>query len=265
MKDLTIIKQNGGAYIDSREAAELIGKNHKDLLRDIRGYISVIESVNGRNLAPIDFFVESAYTDSRGREKPCYLLSKMGCELCANKLIGEKGILFTAVYVAKFNAMETAERAELEAAIKIPVPRLGEVNACVRIIVPAIKNMGATSERIISILKSAYEPFGICVAADGEFEDIPQTYTVKQIAGMFGIYSHSGNPHAQAVSCILNENIFIGDAHKTVITEDYGNHTGVSVRYDDYAAQSVKDWLKDCSYPSEIYGFERTYRVLYKD
>ena len=41
MNELKIIKQNGGAYIDSREVAEAIGKNHKDLLRDIRKYITV--------------------------------------------------------------------------------------------------------------------------------------------------------------------------------------------------------------------------------
>jgi len=39
----------------------------------------------------------------------------MGCEMIAHKLIGEKGVLFTAAYVAKFNEMEIAER---EAEIK---------------------------------------------------------------------------------------------------------------------------------------------------
>ncbi len=38
MYDLTLIKQNGGVYIDSREVAIAIGKRHNDLLRDIRGY-----------------------------------------------------------------------------------------------------------------------------------------------------------------------------------------------------------------------------------
>ena len=49
---------------------------------------------------------------------PCYLISKMGCEVIGNKLTGEKGILFTVAYVTKFNAMEAAERAELESRIK---------------------------------------------------------------------------------------------------------------------------------------------------
>ena len=32
----------------------------------------------------------------------CYECTKMGCELLANKLTGEKGILFTAKYVKRF-------------------------------------------------------------------------------------------------------------------------------------------------------------------
>ena len=32
MYDLTIIKRNGGAYINSREVAAIIGKRHNDLL-----------------------------------------------------------------------------------------------------------------------------------------------------------------------------------------------------------------------------------------
>ena len=47
------------------------------------------------------------------------------------------------------------------------------------------------------------------------------------------------------------------------MTTDFGYGIGVSVRYDDYAVQSVKDWLKDYGYPGEIYGFHCTYHVLY--
>ena len=42
-------------YVDvvgSREVAKLTGRNHKDLLRDIRGYIEVMEKSIERNFAP---------------------------------------------------------------------------------------------------------------------------------------------------------------------------------------------------------------------
>jgi hypothetical protein len=158
--------------------------------------------------------------------------------------------------------MEAAECAVLESRMKKPVPRLGEYNACARIIVPALRNLGATSERIIGFLKGVYEPLGISVAAD-DLAAAPQTYTARQIAKMHGVYSHSGNLHAQAVSCIINENLLLGAKHKTVITREYGNYTGVSVRYDEYAAQAVEDWIIENGCPGEIYGFQRTYHVLY--
>jgi len=263
MYDLTVIKQNGGAYIDSREVAEAIGKRHHHLLRDINGYIKIMRESTKTNFGFSEFFLESSYFDSTGRELPCFLLSKMGCEMVANKLTGEKGVLFTAAYVAKFNAMEAAERAELEALAALRAPRLGEYNACARIIVRALQNMGATAERIVGFLKGVYEPLGITVADDDEIDDAPQMYTAKQIAKMHGVYSVNGNLHPQAVACILNENLFVGDKHKTVVTADYGDHIGVSVRYDEYAAQAVEDWIIEHGCPSEIYGFERTYHVLY--
>ena len=263
MHDLTVIKRNGCAYIDSREAAEIIGKRHGDLLRDIQRYAKYMEKSIERKIALNDFFLESSYVDAIGRTLPCYLISKMGCELVANKLTGEKGVLFTAIYVSKFNMMESAERAELEAVAAMPAPRLGEYNACARIIVRALNGMGAASERVIGFLNDLYGPLGISVAEDDGTASAPRMYTAKQIAKMLGIYSLGGNPHYQAAACILNENIFISDAHKSVVTEAYGNHVGVCVRYDDFALQSVRGWLREYGYPREVYGFERTYRVLY--
>jgi len=267
MHELTIIKQNGGTYIDSREVAEAIGKQHGHLMRDIRGYVKTMEKSTQSNFGVSRFFFESAYLDSTGRTLPCYLVSKMGCEMVANKLTGKKGVLFTAAYVTKFNAMESAERAALEAELEalsaMPTPRLGEFNACARIIVRALRNMGATAEQILCFLKGVYEPLGITVSVGDAFDDTSQMYTAKQIARMLGIYSVNGNPHYQAIACILNESLFIGDEHKSVETHDYGSHVGICVRYDEYAVRAVVDWFAACGYPDEVYGFERTYRVIY--
>ena len=263
MYDLTVIKQNGGAYIDSREVAELIGKQHGHLMRDIRGYVKTMEKITQSTFGVSDFFLESAYFDITGRELPCFLLSKMGCELVANKLNGEKGILFTVAYVAKFNIMEAAERAELEAKAAAPAPRLGEYNACARVVVRALKNVGAEWNRIIEFLTDLYEPFGISVAEEDEFYVEPQTYSAKQIAKMHGVYSKNGNPHYWAVAAILNENIFIGDKHKTAVTVDFGDHVGVCIRYDEYAVQAAWDWIVESGFPSTVNGFGRTFHIKY--
>ena len=99
---------HGKSVIDSREVAEMVEKNHKDLLRDIRGYIKIMEKFTERNFAPSDFFIEATYQDSTGQELPHYLITKKGCDMIANKLTGEKGVLFTAAYVSAFEEMRQA-------------------------------------------------------------------------------------------------------------------------------------------------------------
>lgn len=95
---------NGQPTLDSREVAKMIGKSHKHLMRDIRQYIN--DMTLGPNLDPAQFFIESNYKDANGRFRPCYLLTKKGCEFVANKKTGKKGNLFTAQYVSLFNDYE---------------------------------------------------------------------------------------------------------------------------------------------------------------
>jgi hypothetical protein len=227
-----------------------------------------------------DFFVGSAYFDSTGRELPCYLLSKMGCEMVANKLIGEKGVLFTAAYVSKFNEMEAADRAELESLLELakkPEPRLGEINATVRIIVRGMKGIGAEPEQIMRFLKETYTPLGINIdfEADTELDDdfdydyntvfTPNWHTAQEIAIKCGFYSMYGKPHSQAASCILNENIFISDEHIRTDAEIYNGFSGSCVRYDSHALIAVMQWLIDNDFPDEIYGFDRTFYIRYRE
>ena len=148
MYDLTIIHHDGGAYIGSREVAGIIGKRHDHLLRDIRNYAAIVAKRGFPKIGVSDFFIESSYMNSQNKEMPCYLISKMGCEIISHKMTGERGVMFTASYVAKFNALEAAvrnrlenergqleaERDELESELlalsEMPPPRLGEYNAC---------------------------------------------------------------------------------------------------------------------------------------
>lgn len=90
--------------IDSREVADMVGKQHAHLCRDIAHYIDVI-STNPK-LDSLDFFKEGTYTDKKGESRKRYDVTRKGCEMIANKLTGEKGILFTAAYVERFHQME---------------------------------------------------------------------------------------------------------------------------------------------------------------
>ena len=100
-----IVKQT----LDSREVAEMVDMEHKLLLRKIygskdrNGYITILSK---NQMEPAKYFIESTYIDAQGKERKNCQITKIGCELIAHKITGEKGILFTARYVEKFHAME---------------------------------------------------------------------------------------------------------------------------------------------------------------
>ena len=89
--------------LDSREVAEMVGKEHNKLLRDIRSYI---EQLGESKIGHTDFFTESTYKTEQNKTMPCYLVSKKGCEFIAHKLTGVKGTEFTAKYINRFHKME---------------------------------------------------------------------------------------------------------------------------------------------------------------
>lgn len=103
INELQLINKNGVFYVDSRQVSEWISKDHAMLMRDIRKYVNVLTNAN---LQALDFFVKVTYTDNKGEVRPCYLLTKKGCHMVANKMTGDKGILFTAEYVTRFDEME---------------------------------------------------------------------------------------------------------------------------------------------------------------
>ncbi|MBC2149531.1 Rha family transcriptional regulator [Listeria booriae] len=99
--------------ISSVEVAKQVGKRHADLMRDIRKYCEYLGELNfepgdlaGSKVAPGDFFIEATYLDLNNQERPSFNCTKQGCEMIANKMIGKKGVQFTAFYVQRFNHLE---------------------------------------------------------------------------------------------------------------------------------------------------------------
>jgi Rha family phage regulatory protein len=96
--------------LTSMEVAEMTGKLHKNLLADIRGYE---EELNELNIQPVEFFMKSTYKDAKGQTRPCYNVTKKGCEFIAHKLTGIKGTEFTAKYINRFHEMEEVIRTQI--------------------------------------------------------------------------------------------------------------------------------------------------------
>ncbi|MGK8430633.1 Rha family transcriptional regulator [Bacillus cereus] len=111
MSQLQVFRKNGQLLVESREVSDMIGKRHADLLRSIENYVLVLENAKLRSQ---EFFIETSYT-TEGNNKTYrnYLLTRKGCDMVANKLTGEKGILFTAAYVTRFEEMEKSSKEQV--------------------------------------------------------------------------------------------------------------------------------------------------------
>lgn len=114
MNNIEILKKSDStATITTLEIAEMMETEHWKILRKlegqekegrhIKGYIEIL---NDNNIVVVDYFDKTSYIDAKGEERPCYNVTRLGCDFLANKFTGEKGVIFTARYVKRFAEME---------------------------------------------------------------------------------------------------------------------------------------------------------------
>lgn len=104
---------NKNTTITTLEIANMLEMKHYKILEKLEGTKDgktkgVIETLTHHDFVVSDYFIPSTYKDDSGKENKCYKLTRMGCEFLANKFTGEKGIVFTALYVKRFHDMEQA-------------------------------------------------------------------------------------------------------------------------------------------------------------
>lgn len=106
--------------ITTLDIAEMLEVRHSDILTKLNGNKrskGIIQILSERKISSADFFQESSYTDRQGKERPCYKVTKLGCDFLANKFSGEKGVVFTALYVKRFADMEQHITSQLQPAL----------------------------------------------------------------------------------------------------------------------------------------------------
>ena len=80
----------------------MVERNHPDVMRDIRKIMAHL----GESKIAETYFIKSTYTDIQNKQQPCFLLTKIGCELYGTRMTGEKGTNFAVKYIERFNEME---------------------------------------------------------------------------------------------------------------------------------------------------------------
>jgi len=157
------------------EVAEMMEVPHSDLLKklegrkDRKGYIQIL---NEGQMSVVDYFVKSSYTDAKGEERPCYEVTRLGCDFLANKSTGEKGVLFTARYVKRFYEMEN--QIKQIPAEQIPI---GEVASYLKAIDRAAVRQNTAPHKIMEVFVMVSEQFGIHLP-DG-FINVPEYEQMK--------------------------------------------------------------------------------------
>lgn len=110
--------ENNTNTITTLEIAEMMEVEHKEILKKLEGtrkpdgsvkQIGIIPVLTRGNFPLSDYFTLSTYKDSSGKENKCYKVTRLGCDFLANKFTGEKGIIFTARYVKRFDEMERGQ------------------------------------------------------------------------------------------------------------------------------------------------------------
>ncbi len=96
---IQVFNDNGKLYTTSRVIAEVLGREHRDVIRQIKN-LNCSDNFRLRN------FTQTYYSDSQGKKQPMYNITKDGATFLVMKSTGEKAGRFTEAILKRFNEME---------------------------------------------------------------------------------------------------------------------------------------------------------------
>lgn len=94
--------------VTSLDVAETFGKEHRNVLADIRNIQSEISTAEFSAL-----FYNGEYMAANGKKNPMYHMNRDGFTLLVMGYTGEKAMKFKLAYIKQFNAMEELLRGKL--------------------------------------------------------------------------------------------------------------------------------------------------------
>lgn len=100
MSNQLVVSKKNKIYAESQLVAQMFEKDHKNVLRDIKELITNCSEEFSR----LNF--ELSVYKARGKEYPCYRLTRDGFTMLAMGFTGEKAIQFKELYISKFNEMD---------------------------------------------------------------------------------------------------------------------------------------------------------------
>lgn len=104
MNELVFKGQNNKVVTTSLKIAEVFGKEHQHILRDIRELIDGVSKIGDTPM-----FEETTYIHPQNKQQyPMFLMNRDGFALLAMGVTGDKALRFKMAYINAFNEMEKA-------------------------------------------------------------------------------------------------------------------------------------------------------------
>lgn len=242
---ITTAKESKQPMITSLDVAEMVGKKHDKVIRDIR---KIMGHLDEAKIGVVKYFTESHYKAGNGEERPMFLLTKKGCELYSTRMTGAKGTAFAVAYIERFNDMEEALQQPKQPALPT------NYKEALQHLLIAVEEKEAVQKELALVAPKAE-------ALDVLTGNTDKLYTITQIAtnyGMSGIkmnsllnqlgvqYYRSGNWKLYAK--------YEGKGYTVTPTGQANNgHTYKSMKWTNKGEYFLYNLLKEHGYTSTTY------------
>lgn len=184
MTDLVFLGQDGRLVTTSLKVAEVFGKVHAKVMRDI-------EKLDCSNEFTIANFGKRTFKTEQGNEYPMYEITKDGFVFLVMGYTGKKAAEFKEAYIKKFN--------EMEAKLKSQKPALPDLDLKVRFIEWSAKFLGVNDAGKLLMARKLAEEYGTQ-------QYLPDYVTSKG-------QTHSATYLLKAHNCNISANIFNISCH----------------------------------------------------
>lgn len=115
---IDVHQQNGVLVTTSRNVAEVFGKEHRNVVRDIRDILASLPDTS-KNWGMLNF-EQTPYVDPQNKQTYSeYLITRDGLTLLVMGYTGEKAMTFKLAYIQRFNEMEALLKKQQEQVKKI--------------------------------------------------------------------------------------------------------------------------------------------------
>lgn len=165
-----VVMENNHAVTTSLIVAEVFGKEHKNIVRDIG---KIKQSIGQLKIEPSSekeintdqnwglLFQETEYINTQNKKQPMYHLTRDGFTLLAMGFTGAKALQWKLKYIEAFNKMETSlKKISKQAKLNIE-DRIEKLKFEITALKETSKILGFTKEEEIEAVKKVYKNIGV--------------------------------------------------------------------------------------------------------